>query len=439
MITDTLSEAGANAAVSSPALSLLGAGVAVGEDRVSAGRGRRRAAARPDEDAVILSAEAAAAALPRALDRVGAILLATVTPPYAAGGSGQALAELLGFQGDVFALDLGASRRDGLAALRIAAALAPRLGPVLVCAAHAGLGDTSSGDGAVALVVGPTAADDWAPADGGGEDPLATLTPAASWAIELRDRWVLRGEASWHEADKSFMQSIATDHLAREVVAAVPSALRAPVAVIGPDASASAKLERALGGVGDAVTSHTGTLGSAHPLLRLLAALDGPPSLVVGVSNGLGEALHVAPTSAGAELARRTRRLCEQGGTQLDRAPAVHVAADFEPYASGPRAWRDRDTDLRLKGLVGPAEGLSPAPGRQHPTGRVVARTEDFVYPAARCTQLASVEMDAGGQFYGQVAMGEDVTIGDRVELVPRRLHHGGGMIQYFWKVKPCR
>jgi uncharacterized OB-fold protein len=47
--------------------------------------------------------------------------------------------------------------------------------------------------------------------------------------------------------------------------------------------------------------------------------------------------------------------------------------------------------------------------------------------------------MDDGGQFYGQVAIGEHVAIDDRVELVPRRLHNGGGMIQYFWKVRPCR
>lgn len=439
MITDTLSEAEASTAGSARAVALLSAGVVVGEDRVPAGRGRRRAAARPDEDAVTLSAEAAALALPKTVDRVGAILLATVTSPYAAGGSAQALVELLGFQGNVFALDLGASRRDGLAALRVAAALAPHSGPVLVCAAHAGLGDSSSGDGAVALLVGPADATEGGSASGGDGEPLAALTPAASWAIELRDRWMLRGEASWREADKSFMQAIATDHLSREVAASVPPELNAPVAVVGPDASASAKLEGALEGVGDVVTAHTGPLGAAHPLLRLLVALEGPPSLVVGVSNGLGEALHVAPTSAGAEVARRTRQLCEQGGTQLDRPPAVHVADGFDPYSSGPRAWRDRDVDLRLKGLVGPADGLVPAPGRQHPTGRVVARTQDFVYPAARCTELASVEMDAGGQFYGQVAMGEQVAMGDRVELVPRRLHHGGGMIQYFWKVKPCR
>jgi uncharacterized OB-fold protein len=52
---------------------------------------------------------------------------------------------------------------------------------------------------------------------------------------------------------------------------------------------------------------------------------------------------------------------------------------------------------------------------------------------------MVAVSIDDGGQFFGQVAIGETVAIGDRVELVPRILHKGGGMVQYFWKVKPCR
>jgi uncharacterized OB-fold protein len=95
--------------------------------------------------------------------------------------------------------------------------------------------------------------------------------------------------------------------------------------------------------------------------------------------------------------------------------------------------------DLRLKGLVGPPEGLSVVPGRRHPRGKVIAWTNDYVYPPTTSTEMAVVEMDDGGQFYGQVAIGEHAAIGDRVELVARRLHHGGGMIQYFWKVRPCR
>ena len=48
---------------------------------------------------------------------------------------------------------------------------------------------------------------------------------------------------------------------------------------------------------------------------------------------------------------------------------------------------------------------------------------------------MAVVELDGGGRFYGQVVPSARVAIGDRVRLVPRRLHDGGGAAQYFWKV----
>ncbi len=414
-----------------PAATLLGAGVYLGADRVSAGRSARRAAARPDEDAVTLAAEAAARALPTDVDTVGAILLATTTPPYLEGASVQALAELLGFQGEVFALELSASLRDGLAAVRIAAALAPSIGPVLVCAAHTGAGDPTLGDGAVALLLG----DAQDPSLGEG---LGRLTPVTSSAIEIRDRWRLPGDAHPRDADRSFVQAIATDRLARDLLAAVPEQLRAPALVVGPDARASAALERALGGPADPITAHTGVVGAAHPLLRLVAGL-GSPALVLSISNGLGEALHVLPTPSATTAAQEAREAAEHGGTALDRATPDMTVPDFEPYASAPRSWRDRDVDLRLNGLVGPTSGLEPVPGRRHPAGVVITRTEDRVYPAQKTTELAVVRMDDGGQFYGQVAVGEHVAIGDRVKLVPRKLHHGAGMIQYFWKVTPCR
>jgi hypothetical protein len=157
------------------------------------------------------------------------------------------------------------------------------------------------------------------------------------------------------------------------------------------------------------------------------------------MSNGLGEAVHVQPSPGAATLAEGVREAAEHGGREADRPIADPTAADFDPYASGPRAWRDRDVDLRLRGIVGPPDGLSPVPGRRAPEGVVIARTEDHVYPAAKVTGLATATMDDGGQFYGQVAIGEQVAIGDRIRLVPRRLHHGGGMVQYFWKVTPCR
>jgi uncharacterized OB-fold protein len=50
-------------------------------------------------------------------------------------------------------------------------------------------------------------------------------------------------------------------------------------------------------------------------------------------------------------------------------------------------------------------------------------------------TGMAVVELDGGARFYGQVVPSGSVEIGQRVRLVPRRLHLGGGAVQYFWKV----
>src|ERR1700676_2794024 len=99
---------------------LLGAGAVLAEDRLGGGSsGRRRPVARRDEDVITLAAEAARQALPAALRGVSALILASTTGPYQEGGSSQTLAEILGLQGDVLAIDLTASRRDGLLAIRL--------------------------------------------------------------------------------------------------------------------------------------------------------------------------------------------------------------------------------------------------------------------------------------------------------------------------------
>ena len=81
----------------------------------------RRREADPDEDSVTLAAEAALTLLERGTVRPGVLVLATSEPPYDEGGSVQPLAELLGLAGPLVALELTASERDGLTAIRVAA------------------------------------------------------------------------------------------------------------------------------------------------------------------------------------------------------------------------------------------------------------------------------------------------------------------------------
>ena len=103
------------------------------------------------------------------------------------------------------ALELTSSLRDGLTAIRLAAALvAANGGTALVCAAHKARGEKDAGDGAAALLLG----------GGGG---VATLRPVAARAEELRDRWRLAGESEGSEGDPSFVWDIGVPRVAKRV------------------------------------------------------------------------------------------------------------------------------------------------------------------------------------------------------------------------------
>jgi hypothetical protein len=407
--------------------SILSAGWALGADRVP-GRKGSRALARPDEDALTLAVEAAGNALRGRDERPSALIFASTTAPYDEGGSAQLIAEMLGIQDDLFTLELTSTRRDGLAALRTAMALAGHEGgSVLVCAGHSDPGDRAAGAGAVALLVG-------------SGDGLATLSGAGGHTEELRDSWRMRGASERQAADKSFVESIGTLKLARSAWAANGSANGGRLLVTGPASRAAATVEKDAGGPGDPLAAHTGELGTAHPLLRLLCALDSPAH-VMAVAGGMADHVQVTPEPAGAELAEAVLRDVREGGRKADRPMPPDVPpADFTPFVSISRAWRERGLDLRLEGIIDPGEDGAPrVPAREDATGTVITWARDHVYPVAKLTDMAVIDVDGGGRFYGQVAAGHEVAIGDQVRLVPRRLFEGGGMVQYFWKVAACR
>jgi uncharacterized OB-fold protein len=391
---------------------------------------RGRAVADGDEDAVTLAAEAALPLLAGLDRRPGVLILATTSPPYDEGGSVQALAELTGLAGDIVALELTSSLRDGLTALRVAGALvAAQGGTALVCASHLARGEKDAGDGAVALLLA---------ADGG----VATIRPGRARAEELRDRWRLAGESGHAEGDPSFVWDIGVPRVAREWDLRSPS-------LVGPIVRAADRAERALGGPGDELAAAVGLIGAAHPLGRLLLALDRAQVVAAG-AGGLAEAVEAEPGPGADVVAARARAVLETPRSDT-RPPAVDWS-QLTPYASGPRSWRERGQDFRLEGSRCEACGrlLFPPPvtcphcgGRTlvpEPlprAGTVVTQTRDHAYPVSRSTGMAVVELDGGGRFYGQVVPSAQVEIGDRVRIVPRRLHDGGGAAQYFWKLAP--
>jgi uncharacterized OB-fold protein len=391
---------------------------------------RGRAVAGGDEDAVTLAAEAALPLL-AGLERLPRILiLVTTSPPYDDGGSVQALAELTGLAGDTLAFELTSSLRDGLTAVRLAAALlAADGGTALVCAAHRARGEKDAADGAAALLLA---------ADGG----VATLTPGNVRAEELRDRWRLARAAEPAEGDPSFVWDIGLPRVAREWGLEAPS-------LVTPVARTAARAEKTLGGPGDELAAAVGVIGTAHPLGRLLLGLDRAQVVAAG-SGGLAEVLSAEPAPGAEAVAARARAVLE--APRSSTAPEPVDWSQLTPYASGPRSWRERAQDLRLEGarcggcdhVLFPPPVTCPRCGSRElvpqllaRAGTVVTETRDHAYPVSRSTGMAVVELDGGGRFYGQVVPSAQVAIGDRVRIVPRRLHDGGGSAQYFWKLAP--
>lgn len=393
---------------------LVDAAVALPRVRVP---GRRGAVAtgQHDEDVVTLGAEAALAVLEGSGRRPRALLLATTSAPMVEGGVAQVLVEVLDLAGsDVLVTELGGTTAAGGGALASAGALVTAgVGPVLVVTAdtrrdHAG---RATGDAAVALLL-----------DADGD--AAGIEHVASSAELVRDAWRLDGHTGVEWADRSFARVVTRRPDARPDV---PQ--RVAVTTSGP----------AVDRVGDAGCA-------ALPLSLLLALDDGDGDAVVSAS-GVVHRFAVTAGPSAASVAARARAAVAAG---VDGpAPRMPDVEGFDPYASQPRSWRDRAQDLRLVGQRDtetgeilfppvPAAGAGPVePHRLARSGRVLTFTRDHVFPQAGPVSMAVVDLDGGGRFYGQVADGREVAIGDPVELVLRRLHDGGGMPHWFWKVRP--
>jgi uncharacterized OB-fold protein len=283
----------------------------------------------------------------------------------------------------------------------------------------------------------------------GRDGGIAEIVVGPARAEEARERWRPAGEAAEHEGDPTVISASLAPG-----VGAVLGAGEAAAVVSSASPRAAARVERSLGGPGDAVLPRAGLLGAAHPLARLVAALEREQTLVVA-ANGLTEVLRSRPRDGAAPVAERARTALAAGVAAERPAPDRPVEG-FAPYQSLARASRERGQDLRLEArrcrdcgrvLYPPPAGPCPSCGASGPhegarlgrQGAVLTLTRDHVYPDGELTGMAVVEMDGGGRFYGQVVAGATVGVGERVRVVPRVLHRGGGVVQYFWKVEPCR
>ena len=388
------------------------------------GRAGLIATAAWDEDAVTLGARAGLAVLERNPDAAPqALVVATVSPPLPEPGVAPYLAEVLDLQTTedrhVRATEHSGSVTAGIAAVSEAVSLvADGTDSVLVVAADTRRDSKGRalGDGAVALLVGSSG-------------NAGTMLPAGA-AVELFvDRWRSRSggvEAGDRSLDKfgpglAFTDSLNVgdyDH----------------VVVTGADGPA---------------LSRTGFLGCPAPLAGLLTGEPGPGDRVL-VAATAGGISHAVAFTAGPGMAAITERARAQldAGTEGPQ-PRAPDESTFDPFVSQSSARRERAATYRLEARRNPETGevIYPPPPkvaahgmesvRLRRSGTVHTFARDHVFPIGGPLTMAVATLDGGGRFYGQVAGGQTVAIGDRVNLELRRVHSGGGLPHYFWKLVP--
>lgn len=373
----------------------------------------RRAVTSYDEDAVTLAAAAAQDVMAGAA-RASAVVVASVSAPLVEGGIAATLVEVLGLT-DVLVAEHGGTVAAGGSALAAAVTLVNAgVAPVLYVATDTRRDEAGRalGDGAVAALLDAA----------GAEDTIAEVTWGDSSATLFRDAWRADGQARVTTADASLLP------FGPRPTAAVSAGPTAPL-LDGAGALGSAGL----------------LVGALHALASAAAGDEIPAAVSAGGITHTFRFVAAADAPARAAQALRALELGIDG--PVPKGPDLDA---FDPYTSQPRAWRERGMDLRLEGLRDPATGevLFPAPPPSSTTahlepfrlgrsGRVFTFTRDHVFPFGAPLTMAVVELDGGGRFFGQVVDGQDVEIGQDVDLVLRRLHSGGGMPQYFWKISP--
>lgn len=460
---------------SSPAIGVERIGVYVPRNRLAAsdvgafwsrrGTAATSAISNWDEDPITMAVAAAERCLDgQDRDSITAILFASTSFPYAEKQNAAMVAEALGIGGLSLVVDLGSSLGAGIDALRLGIDhVAAVGGRALVLAADKRIADSGTpeesrwGDAGVALLV--------------GEDVSATFEVVHNESETALTTWRFPGQ-SFRHADARFVSERAAEALLGALSAVKDEASsrgKEPVAaIVVSDVGREADRALARAGLGDAARPYgpslqqaIGFTGVAAPLLALAQAL---------LEARAGEVLGLAVQADGARGALITCKGQVSVRGSFEEAHAVRIGYPeflrirghlgeqvITPFSSEMQQWRDREV---IAGPVGSREkstGRTVFPPRSRKLqqsdggaavelvplarrGTLYTFTVEHLFPNPEGRlAMGVIELEDGVRFYCQIAdfNPEALKVGMSVELAYRRIHEGGGFINYFWKAVP--
>jgi 3-hydroxy-3-methylglutaryl CoA synthase len=438
------------------------------------GKGER-AVASYDEDAVSLAVEAARDALaPGSV--VDALILATLSPPYAEKSNAATMLAALDLPEHALSLEMGGTSRAGLSALLVGADLAAAGRRTLVCAADittgapGGTREKSGGDASVAFVLG------------GDDEAVARVIGQASVTTDLLDTWRRPEDPfakQWEERFGAEILGPALDDAARRALrtAGVEPGQLASVILDAANPRAAAGLPRAFRlqphQLADPLANTVGRAGCAQPGLVLARTLDtatpGDRILVTSVADGCDAlVLQVTDRIAGGRPARSVDHWIASKRNDLPYTAWLKWRGilPFEPprrpdpqKPAAPPMRRHERWKMAFVGSRCEACGTGHLPpqrvciqcvavDRMRPErfvdtrGTVATYTLDHLaYTLQPPVVVTVLDFEGGGRFTCEMTDVDpaQVAIGDQVEMTFRRLFTGEGVHNYFWKARPRR
>ncbi len=425
-----------------------------------------------DEDPVTLAVQASLG-----VDAdVQAVFFASTTSPYVEKSCATVLSAVLGLPPGVRTLNLAGSLRCATTAI-ISASDTISAGSAENCLIAAGdmrqaepgsPEEITLGDAGAAVVLGT-------------ENLLAKLLDHASVSSEFLHTWRRQGDRYVRSGDVRFSQQYGYQNTMGEAIAKLLAKTGLKAADISKVILAIPEIRpiRAiLKGAGfdqktqwyDPLTGFTGFSGTPHPLVLLASALensapgekillcaygDGADALLFETTERVKELNESAPVKA--QLARRKE--IPSYARFLDIRNALGRWDQFEgAFASTIMEHRDKEANLGLIarkctncGEISTLK-LPVCPAckakrqfedfKLNCTGSIFTFSQEHYFPTPEPpVTMASVDLDGGGRLLVQMTdyEYESVKIGDRVELVFRKMHEAGGYHNYYWKARPLQ
>jgi 3-hydroxy-3-methylglutaryl CoA synthase len=436
------------------------------------GRGQR-AVAGYDEDTTTMGVEAARFAVKGAPGVAPAqVLFASASPAYLDKTNATTIHAALRLDEDVPALDFGGALRSGVGALRTAL---QGNGTALVVSADMRTGlptsgdEANGGDGAAAILVG-----------GSTDGPvIAELIAAASATEEFIERWRAPGSdrsKQWEErfgetkyvplGDRAFKAALERAEIGAadvDVLAVTGMHARAAKALAGKLGATNAK-------AADDLTATVGNTGTAHAALVLAHALEsataGQVIALVVLADGVEVLLFRVTDAIAGYRAHRTVASQVAGGAEIaygkflswkgqatlepPRRPepdriSASVAGRTEDYKYGFVGSKDRSSGAlhlppaRVSREGGTIDDMDSVPMADVLGTIQIITIDRIAYSPSPPITFAIVDFDGGGRLPVEMTdcNGDDLRIGDRVEMTFRKLFTADDIHNYFWKARP--